>query len=176
MSERGSGPGREMDDETRARMRAAAKRIDRVNRWLHVGGAVPPDEYGRLTDAGITHVVDLRQNEEPIGDVSALGDLGIERIQVPVRNGAAPVFEQLLQVAEWFEGGDDSAALFVHCGGGFGRAAVMSVALLVHYGVSVDAAIESVKEARPEIRLNDEQLGWLREVQEKVGEPHVGLD
>jgi protein-tyrosine phosphatase len=168
MSEHTTGPGRPMDDETRARMRAAARRIDRVNEWLHLGGAVPPEEYNRLSEAGITHVVDLRQDEEEIGDVSSLEAMGIERIQVPVRNGAAPVFEQLIQVRQWFEGAEDSASLYVHCGGGFGRAAVMSVALLVHEGTGVDEAIELVREARPEIRLNEEQMVWLREIEARV--------
>ena len=31
-------------DPQREAMRAAAKRIDRVNDWLHLGGAVPPDQ------------------------------------------------------------------------------------------------------------------------------------
>ena len=165
-----------MDDETRARMRAAARRIDRVNEWLQVGGAVPPEDYDKLTDAGVTHVVDLRQDEEGIGDVTPLRDMGIERIQVPVPNGAAPVFEQLIQVTQWFGGADDSATLFVHCGGGFGRAAVMSVALLVHEGAGVDAAIQLLKDARPEIRLNEEQMAWLREVEARLseGRPDAG--
>ena len=41
-----------LTDEQRAAMRAAARRIDRVNSWLLVGGFVPAHEYQRLRDAG----------------------------------------------------------------------------------------------------------------------------
>ena len=169
MSEQ-SGPGRPMDEETRARIRAVARRVDRVNGWLHIGGALPPEDYDKLASAGVTHVVDLRRDEENIGDVSGLAELGIQRFQVPVRNQAAPVFEQLVEITQWFAGSDESASLYVHCGGGFGRAAAMTVALLVHGGTSADDAIEEVRATRPEIRLNEEQLAWLREVEARTSE------
>ena len=168
MSEQTTGPGRAMDEEARARIRAVARRVDRVNDWLHVGGALPPEDYDKLAGAGVTHVVDLREAHEDIGDVSGLEALGISRRQVPVPNQSAPQFEQLVEVAQWFDGSDEEATLYVHCGGGFGRAAVMSVALLVHQGSSVDDAVEAVKGVRPEIRLNEEQMNWLREVEARL--------
>ena len=51
----------------------------------------------------------------------------------------------------------------------------MSVALLVQKGATVDAAIEQVKAARPEIRLNEEQMTWLREVEARRGETGPGV-
>ena len=169
------GPGAPLDDETRARLRAARGRVDRVNAWLHVGGALSPDAYQKLVSSGVTHVVDLRQDHEDIGDVSKLEDLGIQRLQVPVPNQHAPQLEQLSEVSSWFEDSQESASLYVHCGGGFGRAAVMSVALLVQKGATVDAAIEQVKAARPEIRPNEEQMTWLREVEARRGETGPGV-
>jgi hypothetical protein len=41
----------------------------------------------------------------------------------------------------------------------------MAVGLLVAQGSSVDNAIEQVREARPEIQINDAQLDWLRKVE-----------
>ena len=75
-------PAEPMADPQREAMRAAAKRIDRVNDWLHVGGALSPDEYKRFQEAGITHVVDLREEAPP--DNVRLQVLGIERRHVPV--------------------------------------------------------------------------------------------
>jgi hypothetical protein len=63
------------DDPQHAATRAAAKRIDRVNDWLNVGGALSPEEYKRFQEAGITHVVDLR--EESLSDGQLLEELGI---------------------------------------------------------------------------------------------------
>ena len=43
----------------------------------------------------------------------------------------------------------------------------MAVGLLVAQGTALDDAIRQVREARPEMRLNDEQLAWLRTVEER---------
>ena len=57
----GREPASAADDARRAAMRTASKRIDRVNEWLQLGGALPPEEYQRLRQVGVTHVVDLRE-------------------------------------------------------------------------------------------------------------------
>ena len=55
-----------VEDEAarRAAMAAASERIDRVQPWLQLGGALPPEDYERLRAAGVTHVVDLREDQE----------------------------------------------------------------------------------------------------------------
>jgi len=162
----GPGGGRAAlgDEAQRAAMRAAARRMDRVNEWLHLGGAVPAGEYGRFADSGITHVVDLREDSEVDTDLARLEALGIARRQVPVPNFGAPTAEQLTEIAEWLESQGDDAVVYVHCGGGFGRAATMAVGLLMLEGLGVDEAVQQVRAVRPEIRINDAQLAWLREV------------
>ena len=77
MTDQRAGQPQTPDDPQRAANRAAAKRIDRVNEWLHLGGALSPDEYERFRDARITHVVDLRENDD--ADVERLQVLGISR-------------------------------------------------------------------------------------------------
>jgi protein-tyrosine phosphatase len=138
----------------------AARRIDRVNDWLFVGGAIPAEEQYRLTEAGIGQVIDLR--EEVTADVGNLVGLGIGHHHVPVPNHHAPTAAQLDEVAGLIEAIRSKRPVYVHCAGGFGRATTMAVALLVRDGVPVDEAIGRVKRARPEMVLNDEQLGWLR--------------
>src|SRR5712691_10010667 len=98
-------------------MRAAATRIDRVNDWLHLGGALPPEEYERLRDAGITHVVDLR--EDSVADVERRQNLGIAQRHVPVPDHSPPTIEQLVDIGGWLAKEDDGAATYVHCKGGF---------------------------------------------------------
>jgi len=149
----------------RAANRAAAKRIDRVNGWLHLGGALPANEYQRFREAGISHVVDLREEEDP--EAQRLQTLGIVRRRVPVPNGGPPTVEQLVEVAKWIDETNNGATLYVHCQGGFGRAATMAVGLLVVYGAPLDEAIEKVRVARPEMKLNDKQLAWLRTVEQE---------
>lgn len=161
------GSDRPPEDAPRPDMRAAATRIDRVNDWLHVGGALPPDQYGRLRDAGITHVVDLR--EESVADVERLQHLGIARHHVPVPDNSPPTIEQLVNIGGHLAKEGEGAATYVHCKGGFGRAATMAVGLLIARGIALDEAVQQVRDARPEMRLNDDQLAWLRQVEEHLG-------
>ena len=153
------------DPARREAMRAAAKRMDRVNGWLHLGGALPAEEYERFVKAGVTHIVDLREEEIP--EAVQLGTLGISRRQVPVPNGDAPTLEQLRDIDAWFPSDDGDSTVYVHCAGGFGRAATMTVGLLIQRGATLDEALQQVRAARPEIRLNDAQLAWLRAVEEQ---------
>jgi protein-tyrosine phosphatase len=145
--------------------RDARTRIDRVNDWLHLGGALPPGDYERLHAAGVTHVIDLR--EESDADTARLATLGIARHHVPVPDHSAPSLAQLVDVARLLGADGESACMYVHCKGGFGRAATMAVGLLVVQGVALDDAVAQVQKARPEMRLNDEQLVWLRELEER---------
>lgn len=138
----------------------ATTRIDRVNDWLYVGGAVPPEQYQRLVDLGIGRVIDLR--EEVPDEAGALDALGIERHHAPVINHLAPTDAQLEEVAASIATTAGDRPVYVHCAGGFGRATTMAVGLLVQQGTPLEEAIEKVRSARPEMRLNDEQLAWLR--------------
>src|ERR1700692_4176617 len=79
--------------------RAAAKRIDRVNDWLCLGGALPPEELQRLVAVGITHVVDL--GAEASSQDPSMKGLGIERRHVPVPDRNPPSTEQLVEVGDW---------------------------------------------------------------------------
>jgi protein-tyrosine phosphatase len=152
-------------DPEREANRAAAKRIDRVNDWLHVGGALSPDEYVRFHAAGITHIVDLR--EETLADARMLDEFGIACRHVPVPDRGPPSTQQLVAVAQWLDEQEPAARMYVHCKGGFGRAATMAVGLLVLRGSALDDAVEQVRRARPEMRLNPAQLEWLQTVEQE---------
>ncbi len=116
----------------------------RVNGWLQLGGALPAEEYERFVKTGITHVVDLR--EEEIAEASRLGLLGIARRQVRgAPNGEAPTLEQLKDVDAWFPPEDCGSTVYVHCAGGFGGAAAMAVALLIQRGDTLDGAVEQAR-------------------------------
>jgi protein-tyrosine phosphatase len=152
-------------DPAREAMRAAARRIDTVNPWLRIGGAIPADEFGRLAEAGVPHVIDLREEHEV--DASRLDELPAARRHVPVANHAAPTHEQLQDLTAWIAEQDGQPTVYVHCQGGFGRASTMAIGLLVQQGISVEEAEQQVRTARPEIRLNDDQRAWLKSVEER---------
>ena len=162
-----SGHSEQGDEARRAVMRAAARRIDRVNDWLQLGGFIPSGEYERCLDAGISHVIDMRETHE-LDDANSpppaerLQELGIARREIPVPNGSAPSREQLREAAEWIQTQPERRSLYVHCGGGFARAATMTIGLLILEGSSFEDALQQVREARPEIIPNEEQVAWLR--------------
>ena len=151
------------DDARQEALRIARSRIDRVNKWLRLGAALPSGEYPRLREAGITHVVDLR--EESDSDRAHLRNLGIEQSHVPVPDHGPPTIEQLVEITALVDKTEADTCLYIHCKGGFGRAATMAAGLLVAKGSPVDDAIDQVRKARPEMLLNEAQTDWLREVE-----------
>lgn len=163
-----SRPDQSQAGPQREAMRAAAKRIDRVNDGLHVGGALIPDEYGRLSASGITHVIDLRKESD--ADIEQLKALGIEQRHVPVPDNGAPSIAQLVNIADFLDEADQDRSIYVHCKGGFGRAATVAVGLLVLRGDILHDAITQMRTARPEIRLNEEQLARLRSVEDHASQ------
>ncbi|MCC6237283.1 MAG: dual specificity protein phosphatase family protein [Dehalococcoidia bacterium] len=156
-------PSMTAEQEARRAARAAArKRIDRINEWMRIGGALPVDEYERLSEAGVTHVVDLREPHEDDTDVVRLAALGIARRQVPVVDNLAPTNEQLTELASWLTAeASGSQEVYVHCGGGFGRAGTMAMGLLIQRGRTLEEAEREVLTARPEITINEVQRAWL---------------
>jgi len=159
-------PAGGVDEARRAAMAAASKRIDQVQNWLQVGGAIAPDDYERLRAAGVTHIVDLREEHEVDADSARLTQLGIERRHVPVPNRHAPTTPQMLDVIDWFPADTDDVSLYVHCQGGFGRAGTMAVGLLVQSGLTLEQAEQEVRAVRPEININDEQRAWLQSLEQ----------
>lgn len=158
----------QMDDARRRAIRDAARRIDRVTERLYVGGAIPAGEYQRFVDAGITHLVDVREDSEIDADLTLLEQLKIARLQIPVINHTAPTDEQPSKVAKWVGPRDGGPVVYVHCGAGIGRAATIAVGVLLHESIALADAIEKVRKVRPEIHINDDQLAWLRTVEERL--------
>lgn len=157
-----SAPDSAEQEARRAARAAARKRIDRVNEWLRIGGALPVDEYGRLREAGVTHVIDLREPNEDDTDVAQFTTLGIARRQVPVADNLAPTHEQLLDATSWIaDEANGPTEVYVHCGGGFGRAGTMVMGLLIQRGRTLEEAEREVLAARPEVTISAAQRGWL---------------
>ncbi|WP_338871719.1 dual specificity protein phosphatase [Myxococcus stipitatus] len=134
--------------------------VSQVNDWLHVGGSVPPSRYAELKARGVTHVIDLRA--ERVDDAKALAALGIELLNIPVKDRYPPTVEQLVRGVEWAlprlaQGGH----LYTHCEHGVGRGPLMGLAVMVARGWEATGAYREVRQARWQCTLNDRQLGGL---------------
>ena len=93
-------------------------------------GAAPGARgYESLAAEGVTTIVDLRAEDDIRVDENALGELGLTRFHLPLRDGQAPsvdLVDRFLEIVEQSEG-----RVYVHCGAGVGRTGTMAAAYLV---------------------------------------------
>lgn len=92
------------------------------------GGAPEPEGYASLAEQGATTIVDLRAESVGSVDEEALGDLGLELVAIPIRDGQTPTPDQVQALFDTV--GDADGPVFLHCGAGVGRSGAMSAAYL----------------------------------------------
>jgi len=140
-------------------------RVDRVAPWLLIGPALLPEDYARLSERGVTHVLDLRA--EHLDDATAIRSLGMDWRNIAIHDRLAPNIDQLHEVLDWLD--DDirpNGVLYMHCEGGLGRTPTVAIALLLQQGYSLPEAHRMVLAARPEIAPTGPQRDWLAEASE----------
>jgi predicted protein tyrosine phosphatase len=140
-------------------------RVDRVAPWLLIGPALLPEDYNRIAERGVTHVLDLRA--ERFDDIGAIRALGIHWRNVAVHDRLAPTVDQLHELLDWI---DDEVrpdgVLYMHCEGGLGRTPTVAIALLLQQGYTLPEAHRMVLAARPEISPTGAQRNWITEAAE----------
>ncbi len=119
--------------------------------------------FKSLQDLGISADVDLEETqlEKPEG---------IEvYLWLPVKDHTAPNQDQLevgtKVINDMVKAGKK---VYVHCKNGHGRAPTMVAAYLVRQGKTPTEAVEFIKQKRPEIHLEGNQMGVLEEFWKKL--------
>lgn len=88
---------------------------------------------------------------------------------LPTKNGLPPTPDKLelgVQTIGFLV--DHHVPLYIHCKNGHGRAPVLYIAYLVRKGMTIDAAIDRVRQQRPTMHLTNEQMDGLRAFAQKA--------
>ncbi len=142
-------------------------RYSAVTPSLYVGGQYWQRGRRRLEQWGVTGTVNMRAEH----DDALHGLVLAEYCHLPTVDDEAPSMDDLRRGVAFIErvvaqGGK----VYIHCAGGIGRAPTMAAAYLVAQGQSVDEAIDTIRRARPFIRLMPPQLARLREFEASLRE------
>jgi protein tyrosine phosphatase (PTP) superfamily phosphohydrolase (DUF442 family) len=131
-----------------------------VTTTLAVGGAPRKRDYRRLAAAGITAVVDCR--EEASDDPEALGRVGIRLLRLPTEDRYGLSQEHLEEGARWtLDRMTEGGKVLVHCQHGVGRAPLLGSAVLIAQGLSAPEALKTVRAKRWQSAPNDRQIESL---------------
>ena len=114
-------------------------------------------DVASLRAAGITHVLDLREEAEWTlprfggAAIEAMAKLGIQRMHLPVVDMGAPEPLDFDRAVAWIEKAlaQSNARVFLHCRAGMERTAAIAIAFWVaREGISYDAAFRNLKGKR----------------------------
>jgi protein tyrosine phosphatase (PTP) superfamily phosphohydrolase (DUF442 family) len=138
-----------------------------VTRSLAVGGRVREEDVERLARAGITRVIDTRA--EYRDDEAALNREGIQLLYLPTPDTYPLSVEDLLRGSAWgVQQIHDGQRVLIHCEHGVGRSVLLTCAVLVRDGLSVEAALQLVQARRWQASPNHRQIKRLHEFEEAL--------
>jgi protein-tyrosine phosphatase len=134
-------------------------KYSRITRQIYVGPQYRQRGKRHLARLGITGVVNMRVEYDDAAHNLLVG----QYCHLPTIDDDAPTVEYLNAGIAFIEqviaaGGK----VYIHCAGGIGRAPTMAVAYFVRHGLSVDDAINLIKQTRPFINITPVQMEHLR--------------
>jgi protein-tyrosine phosphatase len=135
--------------------------LDWITPNLVVGGRLAELGIGALArEHGITHVVDLRSEEQD--DAQLLERNGIQLLHLPTPDRFPPQLEQLREGAEWVIAAQRKGGkVAIHCEHGIGRSALLAACVLVQGGQTPCAALAQLRQQRACVGPSQAQLRML---------------
>ena len=127
-----------------------------------------PSKHAPLVSAmGIESVLDLR---EPDGhDESMLAEAHLRYYHHPMLEFKPPTLAQLEEGVRWSLAEIAAGrSVLIHCRIGKSRSACMACAVLIGQGHRLSSALNTVKTARPDMILSEEQLALLEQLDANV--------
>ncbi len=135
-------------------------RYGQVTPQIYVGAQIGALGKRCLLAQGFTASVDLQSEFDDAAHGLALP----EYCYLPTGDTHAPTLAQLEAGAAFIQRVVEAGGkVYIHCGGGVGRAPTLAAAYLMRQGRSLDGALDLIRAARPFIRLTPEQLERLED-------------
>ena len=130
----------------------------RVTPNLFVGGQPRVRGMRKLERNGIHASVNLREESDDVARGVALRD----HCHLPTPDDHAPSIHQLMEGVDFIRRViDGGGKVYIHCGGGIGRAPTMAAAYLISKGDSLENALEQIRAVRPFVNLTASQQKQL---------------
>ena len=147
--------------------RALRAQFARITPQLIQGPSFPSKHAPLVLAMGIDSILDLR---DPDGhDTSMLAEANLHYYHHPMPEFSPPTLAQLEEGVRWSLA--EMAAgrtVLVHCRIGKSRSACMACAILIGQGHRLSSALNTVREARPDMLLTEKQLVQLEALEARV--------
>ena len=138
-----------------------------VTSSLAVGGRIRDEDIVRLSQSGVTRVIDTRA--EYRDDEVALNQESIQLLYLPAPDTQPLTVEQLIEGSAWtLRQIRDGQKVLIHCEHGVGRSVLLTCAVLVRDGYSAEAALRLVQAKRWQASPNHRQIKRLHEFEEAL--------
>ena len=142
-----------------------------VTPQLAVGGAFRKRQIKRLTQRGVTAIVDCRMEAQD--DAAALARAGIQFLHVPTPDRYGFTYGQMRDGVTWvLDQVANGGRAFLHCEHGVGRGPLMACAVLVGQGHTAPEALRIVRSRRWQALPNDRQLAALLDFEQQWRREH----
>ncbi len=140
-------------------------RPSQITPGIYIGPQYYRVGKANLEERGITYSIDMRVEFERSGP-----DFGLENhLDLPVEDDEAPTFDQFLQGMNFIEtAASQGAKIYVHCAGGIGRSPTLVAAYFIRKDMTLDEALDKIRQARPIISPSPKQLKGLEEFEAEV--------
>lgn len=133
------------------------ERIDWVDNNIAISGYIV--DYNKLVEENIDIVINTRVEDND--DISILSKKNIAYYWIPCLDNLAPRFDQFDTFNRIVNKNKDRKIL-IHCDNGRGRSASFVISYLINkYNLTLDKAIEKLKEIRPIVSLTEFQVNKL---------------
>ena len=128
---------------------------------LAVGARVDQLNLPRLAELGVGSVVDLRVEESD--DPELLARHGMRFLHLPMLDENPLTDEQLREGSRWVAAERaHGRKVLLHCQHGVGRSIMLAAAVLLDEGLTLEQALERLRDRRPKYAPNALQLAAMR--------------